>query len=323
MRSLPCIDPQDPHYRRLRYLRYADDFLLGFAGPKDEAEAIKQKVGEFLRDTLKLELSAAKTLVTHGRTEAARFLGYEVVVQQSDTKIDARGRRSANGIVGLRVPADVIRAKMASYMRGGKPHHRGILFHDTPFSIVSQYQSEFRGVANYYQFARNRGALQSLRWAMEMSLAKTLAGKLKISPAQVFKRYKTTIQTERGPQKVLLVQVERVGQRPLVAMWGGISLARIETGKALNDKIPPICNGRTQLEQRLLANACELCGSTRDIEVHHIRGLKDLNRPGQARKSAWVEVMAARRRKTLVTCHRCHEDIHAGRPTRQRVARGS
>jgi hypothetical protein len=158
---------------------------------------------------------------------------------------------------------------------------------------------------------------------MEMSLAKTLAGKLKISPAQVFKRYKTTIQTERGPQKVLLVQVERVGQRPLVAMWGGISLARIETGKALNDKIPPICNGRTQLEQRLLANACELCGSTRDIEVHHIRGLKDLNRPGQARKSAWVEVMAARRRKTLVTCHRCHEDIHAGRPTRQRVARGS
>src|SRR5205085_2563037 len=78
LRSLPFNDTQDPHYRRLHYIRYADDFLLGFAGPKDEAEAIKQKVGEFLSATLKLELSATKTLVTHGRTEAARFLGYEV-----------------------------------------------------------------------------------------------------------------------------------------------------------------------------------------------------------------------------------------------------
>lgn len=323
LRSLPFNDTQDPDYRRLHYLRYADDFLLGFTGPRDEAEAIKQKVGEFLSATLKLELSATKTLVTHGRTEAARFLGYEVVVQQSDTKCDARGRRSANGIIGLRVPADVIRAKKASYMRGGKPIHRGVLFHDSPFSIVSQYQSAFRGIANYYQFACNRGALQSLRWVMEMSLAKTLADKLKISSAQVFKRYKTTIQTERGPQKVLLVQVEREGRKPLVAVWGGISLARVGMVAALNDKVPPICNGRTELEQRLLADACELCGSTLDIEVHHIRGLKDLNRPGRTRKSAWVTVMAARQRKTLVTCHRCHEDIHAGRPTRQRVDRGS
>jgi len=165
MRSLPFNDTHDPHYRRLRYIRYADDFLLGFTGPKDEAEAIKRQIGEFLGTTLKLELSASKTLVTHGRTQAARFLGYEVVVQQSDTKRDANGRRSANGIIGLRVPADVIHAKKAPYMRGGKPHHRGVLLHDSPFSIVSQYQSEFRGIANYYQLARNRGALQSLRWA--------------------------------------------------------------------------------------------------------------------------------------------------------------
>ncbi len=100
LRSLPYGDTHGPEYRRLRYMRYADDFLLGFAGPKDEADEIKARIGEFLHDSLKLELSDTKTLVTHGRTEAARFLGYEVVVQQSATKLDAQGLRSVNGIIG-------------------------------------------------------------------------------------------------------------------------------------------------------------------------------------------------------------------------------
>ena len=138
MRSLPANDTHDPAYRRLRYIRYADDFLLGFAGPKDEADEIKARIGMFLRDNLKLELSDAKTLVTHGRTQAARFLGYEVVVQGSDTRLDARSRRTVNGIIGLRVPQDVVRAKSAAYMRDGKPIHLGARLHDSPYSIVER-----------------------------------------------------------------------------------------------------------------------------------------------------------------------------------------
>jgi hypothetical protein len=74
MHSLPSSDPDDPEFRRLRYVRYADDHLLGFTGPKAEAEEIKQRLAEFLRDELKLELSQGKTLITHARTQAARFL---------------------------------------------------------------------------------------------------------------------------------------------------------------------------------------------------------------------------------------------------------
>ncbi len=316
LRSLPYGDTHDPEYRRLRYIRYADDFLLGFAGPRNEAEAIKNRIGEFLRDSLKLELSESKTLITHGRTEAARFLGYEVTVQQSDTKLDAQGLRSVNGVIGLRVPQDVVRAKCAAYMRGGKPIHRAERLHDSPYSIVSQYQLEFRGVANYYRRALNLGALHRLHWVMEMSLAKTLANKLKISVPQVFKRYKTTIRTEKGPRKVLKVTEARPGQDPLVAYWGGISLAR-DTTASLIDKQPPILNGRTELIQRLLADTCELCGSTVKVQVHHIRALKDLRKKGRAERPAWMEVMAARRRKTLVVCAPCHVDIHAGRPLKQ------
>jgi group II intron reverse transcriptase/maturase len=319
LRSLPCNDTHDPEYRRLRYIRYADDFLLGFAGPRSEAEEIKIRIGEFLRDTLKLELSESKTLITHGRTEAARFLGYEVIVQDSATKIDACGRRSTHGIVGLRVPSDVIRAKRALYMRDGKPIHRGERLHDSPFSIVYQYQAELRGIANYYQLARNLGALQNLRWVMEMSLAKTLAGKLNISVAKVFRRYKTVIQTEHGPKKVLLVRVDRPGKSPLETYWGGLSLAHKATVGNLIDEPPPLINGRTELVQRLLADTCELCGSMENIQVHHIRAMRDLRKEGRTPRPAWVEWMAARRRKTLVVCKSCHADIHSGRPLKREL----
>ena len=274
------------------------------------------RIGRFLTDNLKLEFSDTKTLVTHGRTKAARFLGYEVVVQGSNNKLDATGRRTINGIIGLRVPLDVVRAKSAAYMRNDKPTHLAVRIHDSPFSIVEQYQAEFRGVVNYYRRATNLGALSHLRWAMEMSLAKTLAAKLKISVSQVFKRYKTTIQTDKGPRKVLLMKEPRSGQPPLVMYWGGVSLARDNTA-TLIDTQAPILNGRTELVQRLLADTCELCGSTVKVQVHHIRAMKDLRKKGRAKPPVWVELMARRRRKTLVACASCHADIHAGRPLPQ------
>ena len=113
----------DPGFRRLRYCRYADDHILGFIGPKAEAEAIKDQLAAFMRDELALELSAEKTLITHARTRAARFLGYEITVQHSDSKTTS-GRRSVNGTIALRVPLDVIKAKCAPYRRRGKPWHR-------------------------------------------------------------------------------------------------------------------------------------------------------------------------------------------------------
>ena len=83
---LPYGDPMDPGYRRLRYLRYADDHILGFIGPKAEAEEIKAKLAGFLRETLRLELSQPKTLITHARSQPARFLGYDIIVQHNNTK---------------------------------------------------------------------------------------------------------------------------------------------------------------------------------------------------------------------------------------------
>ena len=145
MQQLPSRDPYDPGYRRLRYVRYADDFVLGFIGPKVEAQQVKESLETFLHDTLKLELSREKTLITHATSQAARFLGYELVNQQANDQLDRNGRRRVNGQIGLRVPANVIEQHCQAYMRKGKPAHRSYLLHDEDFGIVAQYQSEFRG----------------------------------------------------------------------------------------------------------------------------------------------------------------------------------
>jgi len=318
MKTMPSRDPDDPGYRRLHYCRYADDWLLGFTGPRQEAEQIKARIGGFLHDQLKLELSPTKTLITHGRTQPARFLGYQIVVLHADHKRDRRGHRSINAGIGLKVPADVLRVKCAPYLHRGRPIRRTERIVDTDFSIVAQFQAEFRGVAEYYRLAFNRHQLGRVKHVMERSLTKTLARKYRIRVAQVYRRYRAVLATEHGPRRGLEVTVHRDGKRPpLVAQWGGISLARDTTPRPLNDNPPRIwSNRRSELVQRLLADACELCGSTEQVEVHHVRALKDLNPKGRNHLPEWATRMAARHRKTLVVCRACHQDVHAGRPTR-------
>jgi group II intron reverse transcriptase/maturase len=314
-RTLPSKDPHDPDYRRLRYVRYADDVLLGFSGPKVEAREIKHLLGRFLRDELKLELSEDKTLITHARTGKARFLGYDIVAQHSDDKLTG-GKRSINGAIGLRVPEEAITRRCTPYLRHGKPWHRSQMLSDRDYSIISQYQAEYRGVVQYYLLAADVCHLNRLHWVMETSLLKTLAGKHSSSVAKMARKYKATIDTPYGSRVCFQTTVERgEGKKPLVARFGGIPLRRQKTA-VLVDRSPVLfTTSGNELIHRLLTGRCEVCGSTERLEVHHIRKLADLTTPGRNDKPAWVQIMAKRRRKTLVTCTHCHDAIHAGRPT--------
>jgi group II intron reverse transcriptase/maturase len=312
MRAIPSSNPDDPQFSRLQYVRYADDFLLGFIGPKTEAEEIKRQLGEFLRATLKLELSDEKTLVTHA-SKGARFLGYEVAAQHANDQLDPHGRRRVNGVIGLRVPSVVIRKRIALYLRNDKPAPRLEMLHDDDFTIVSRYQAEFRGVVQYYLLATNVSRFGALQWVMQQSLCRTLARKHDSSAKAMARKYLTTVQTEHGPRSCLQVVLERDGGKPpLVAQFGGIPLRR-QREAVLVDHSPALFRTEgTELLQRLMADRCELCDSTRNIEVHHIRHLKDLNSEGRT-APRWARIMAGRKRKTLVVCASCHDSIHAGR----------
>ena len=319
LHQLPSRDPRDPDYRRLRYVRYADDFVLGFSGPKAEAEQIKESLKTFLHDSLKLELSGEKTLITHATSQAARFLGYELVNQQANDQLDRNGRRKVNGRIGLRVPAKVIEQHCRAYMKNDKPTHRPILIHDEDFSIVDRYQAEFRGVVEYYKLAMNVSHFGRLQWVMSQSLAKTLAAKHKTTCRKIIRRYKSTVQTEHGERVCLKVVKEQGdGKRPKVTQFGGIPLKRNRQAVLVDQQPQRYRVNRNELIKRLEADKCEMCGSTEDVQVHHIRALRDLNVKGQREKPQWVQIMAARKRKTLVVCWTCHTDIHHGRSNPQK-----
>ena len=316
MQQLPTLDPNDPDFRRLRYVRYADDFLLGLNGPRSEAEEIKQKLEAFLRDHLKLELSQTKTLITHARTGTARFLSYEIHTIQND-RAQTKGKRSINGKIGFRVPKDVIQKKGQDYTEEGKPIHRPEMLRDSVYTIISSYQAEYRGLVEYYRMAYNLHALGRLEWDMERSLTKTLAAKEHIPVPQVIRKYHATIMVEGRPYKGLQITIEREGKKPLVAQWGAIPLTW-SIKAVLDDQPERIWSTTSELEERLLANTCEYCGAYERCQVHHIRALKDLHVKGRKPKPRWMVLMAARQRKTMVVCKTCHQDITYGRPMRRK-----
>jgi group II intron reverse transcriptase/maturase len=279
LHSLPSQDPHDPGYRRLRYCRYADDTLLGFVGPKAEAEQIKSRLAAFLRDDLALTLSPDKTLITHARSQRARFLGYEIAVASSDrrtrrpTTTDRRNRRSVNGTIVLHVPASVIKAKGAPYLARGKPACRNFMVNEADYNIVGRFGAEYRGIVQYYLLAGDVFRLHRLRWVMETSMLKTLARKHRSSVSKMAARHKAKLVTPHGPRTCFEASVARVGRKPLVARFGGIPLKR-HKGAVLTDRVTtgPVYPNK-ELIRRLQAGRCELCKRTDSISVHHVRSL--------------------------------------------------
>jgi Type II intron maturase len=208
------------------------------------------------------------------------------------------------------VPSGVIKAKGAPYRKRGKPSRRPELLNEDDATIIGVYGPEHRGIVNYYLLAHDIRRLNRLHWVMETSMLKTLAGKHKSTVAKMARRYKRVIDTPDGPRTGFEAAAARVRDgRPRVARFGGIPLKR-QRGTVISDRPVVPAARRKQLITRLLTGICEICGSTRAIQVHQVRKLADLNRQGQP-QPAWAQFMARRRRKTLVACAVCHGKIHA------------
>ena len=315
MRKLPSKDPNDPNHRRLMYIRYADDFLLGFSGPRSEAVQIKAKLKEFLNDNLKLELNESKTLITHARSQPARFLGYEVQAQYSNDQLDHRGHRVINGVIGLRVPQKTINEYCKEYMKRGKPIHITMWSLETDFSIIARYGSRLRGITQYFKLAWNFHYLWKLVRTMQRSLLKTLARKFKSSSQKMWKEYKAYTDNGFGQQVRCIEKMitrKDEGKDPLRAVFGGIPLRRNPIAAIRDATLKRYTNLRSELLQRLLADTCEVCEKVGGIEVHHIRALKDLFVKGKPNKAPWIVKQVALERLTLMVCRPCHLLAHGG-----------
>ena len=315
--TIPYSDPFDTSFKRLQYVRYADDFLIGLIGSKEDAIAIKEQVKVFVSDTLRLELSDEKTLITHSEKKA-RFLGYDISVRRSNaTKRDKTGRlcRHLNGTVNLEMPQELMRKKLLDcgamtiertvYGKDyWKAKARYYLKDNDDLEILDQYNSEIRGFRNYYRIANNASHVSSFGYIMQYSMFKTFATKYRTSMSKMISRLRigkdfgVYFTDKRGKTKTRLFYNEGFARK-----------SALKT--AAVDVIPNTVrySSTTSLMDRLSARQCELCGRTdMDLEMHHVRKLKDLKG-----KSYWERFMIARNRKTLALCVDCHKKLHTGK----------
>ena len=306
--TIPCTAQTD---KKLKYVRYADDFLIAVKGNREDCQWIKSKLAEFIGDTLKMELSEDKTLITHS-SKCARFLGYDVRVRRSG-KIKRGGpghvkMRTLNGGVELLVPLNdkirqfVFTKGVAIQKEDGSmfPVHRKYLVGLTDLEIVSVYNAELRGICNYYGMASNFCKLHYFAYLMEYSCLKTLASKHKTSLSRTIDKFNDGTGKWGIPYETKLGSKRRYFANYADCKGKGsatdyISNAAVVYGYAVNT-----------LENRLKAKVCELCGTTESdhYEVHHINKLKNLKG-----KERWEIAMIAKHRKTLVVCRDCHRSI--------------
>ncbi|SEG94690.1 Type II intron maturase [Nonomuraea solani] len=200
-------------------------------------------------------------MITHARTGAAKFLGYEITVQHGDQRL-TRGRRAVNGIVRLRVPKSVIKAASAPYLQHGNPERRTELMNFDDHTIISTYGAQYRGIVQYYLLAGDVHRLNRLRWVMQTSLLKTLAAKHRSTVSKTARRYRDKIPTPHGPRTCIQVSIDRGnGRKPLVARFGGIPLKRQRMAVLIDRPPGPGQIRRKELITRLLAGRRELCGN--------------------------------------------------------------
>lgn len=323
MRQLPTKDQMDDGYTRVKYTRYADDFIICVDGNKEMAEQIKHDITLFLRDKLKLELNADKTLITNLKDERVRFLGYEIAKSHDDTIIKKGStgvkRRSVNETIQLLVPAEVVNHHIRQFTENGKAASFKPRVNLPMLDIINEYNSEIRGLYNYYSLATDVSVkLNKFKYYHYWSLLKTIAHKEKSTTTKVKAKYGIDVPRKVGTGTRKLVGVRyqtKTGEH--VMTYFNESLSKMnEPNTALSDKYcPDVMTGR-QLINRLNANVCELCGTNEgEFEVHHVRKLKDIKDKYKRRGKAipgWVLLMSKIRRKTLIVCECCHHSIHSG-----------
>lgn len=304
----PCKSQTD---KEIKYVRYADDFIIGVRGSREDCEEIKRKLSCFIRDSLKMELSEEKTLITHSNTYA-RFLGYDMRIRRSNViKPNGRGttQRTMSNHMELAVPLGdkiqpfLFKHGVVKQKENGElePVHRNVLLRLTDLEIVSAYDAELRGICNFYYLAGNFYKLHYMSYLMEYSCLKTLAFKHRCTIGKIKEKFSDKkggwcipYETKKGMKYLYLSKHSDCAK-----------------GKEASDTIPGMTmihkHTRSTLESRLKAKTCELCGCTesRQFEIHHVNKLKNLKG-----KEPWEVMMIAKRRKTMVVCYECHKKIH-------------
>lgn len=306
-------DPFDPNFKSIQYNRYADDFLVGVTGSRQEAVSLKEQIANFLKDHLKLTLSMEKTKVTHS-SQRVRYLGYDIFVSRSkDTKRSKNGtlRRAWYGTVNLRMPHEKWQSKLQEYKafiithdQHGKEQWRAMprrsLVNREDIDILRKFNSEISGLYQYYRLALNVSTLNKFLYIMEYSMLKTFGMKYRTKVSKIKEKY-----VRNGHFGV--DYMTKAGPKRCEFYHDGFQMNE-QAAPVYADILPEYRKRQwsNSLANRLKAGTCEICGlKTNSILIHHVKKLKKLKG-----KDIYELKMLEIRRKTLALCQNCYFDCH-------------
>lgn len=305
LRKIPCASQTD---KVMKYIRYADDFIIGVKGEKSDCENIKRQFSDFISHELKMELSEEKTLITHS-SQFARFLGYDIRVRRDKTA-KPHGKqlqRTLNMKVELCVPFKdkimpfLFRKSIIRQLKDGtlEPIARKYLYGCTDLEILTAFNAELRGVCNYYALASNYTRLCYFAYFMEYSCLKTIAGKHKTTARKIIAKY-----AYDGSWRIPYKTKKSIRYSKFADFMKCKKATDFD--EVIKDYAVIHATTRTTFEDRLSAEVCELCGKTGvPLELHHVNKVKNLKG-----KDFWKIMMIAKKRKTIAVCKECHHKIH-------------
>jgi group II intron reverse transcriptase/maturase len=299
--TMPSVIVNDPDFRRLTYCRYADDWLIGFAGPYTEAVQVRNRCREFL-ENIKLRLNLEKTLITKASTGCV-FLGMKihVPINQQRFRKTIRTQRASLG-VRLNVPFDRVYKKLwqAGYCNalGNKALPRMALYACEKDELVQHYNSIMRGLFNYYSPCDNFKRLVDTLWyLLRSSACKILAAKYKLQTVRsTLLHFGKYLQKGEGNvQKTSLMDARSFK----------IIKGKFRLNYPMSSRLSTLFR-KSNLTIRSSHLECVSCGSTHLVEMHHVRELKYLKKETDIISKA----MYARRRKQIPLCKFCHQAKH-------------
>jgi len=314
IRSIPAVEVNDPNFIRIKYLRYADDWLVGICGPRTLAELIKEELKQFLGHNLKLTLSEEKTQITHARKEQAHFLGTRLAIgregiQRVVTTNNGSGRpiqrRSTGSEIVMTAPKEELIKRLHTKgfctVTGHPTTKLGWIYLDAE-QIISLFNGINRGIQNYYRFADNFGSLTQIQYILTFSLVRTLAAKYKRSMRQIIKRF--------GKNLTIMIKAKDGKRDRHITFYSKSDWKKQRNGFQVGqEKVDRLQWSITMRTRSKLGMPCCICNSTQQGEMHHVRHIR---KTGGKKPVGVNAILHMLNRKQIPVCKACHQKIHRG-----------
>lgn len=311
--STPSGDQEDPKFIRVKYVRYADDWIVGVIGSKKLAQEIKERIGRFLLDEMKLTLSEEKTHIRHAKTEPAFFLGTiitvgdngEQVIRETERKQNDQdvtfNRRSTGWTPTLKAPVKKIvqRLHLNGFCDGnGFPEPKTVWSVLDDEQIIDRFNAVLLGITNYYSFVNYFSNLTRIQYILKFSAAKTLATKHKTTIAKVFAKYGKNLSIKNPLDK------KKTKKLNLITKW----TTRPQRFQISDKKIEPFDYHQKIRSRSKMGARCVICDSDDSVVMHHVRHIRTIDQ----KVKGFDKILQMINRKQLPVCNECHVKIHNG-----------